>query len=91
VRIGLAGVSLPGGGDYRQDQPLPVHGHSLLVEESARLPEEGLSMRRLLHDAPSLQARQLGKQQGWQDLLAPEVARRLGVPGYAYWLGGRFP
>jgi len=59
------------------------HAFDLLVEESAKLPEQGLSMRRLLHDAPSLKASQLGKQQGWLDLLAPEVARRLGVPGDA--------
>jgi AcrR family transcriptional regulator len=52
----------------------------LLLEESGALPEQGLTMSRMLRDAPSLQARQLGKQLGWQDLLAPEVARRLGVP-----------
>jgi AcrR family transcriptional regulator len=55
------------------------HAFDLLVEESAKLPEQGLSMRRLLHDTPSLKARQLGKQLGWLDLLVPEVARRLGV------------
>ena len=37
----------------------------------------------MLHDTPSLKARQLGWQLGWQDLLAPEVARRLGVSGEA--------
>jgi AcrR family transcriptional regulator len=55
----------------------------LLLEESATLPQQGLMMSRMMHDTPSLQARQLGKQLGWQDLLAPEVARRLGVPGEA--------
>jgi AcrR family transcriptional regulator len=55
----------------------------LLIAERLAYPEDGLSMRRLLRDTPSLQARQLGKQQGWQDLLAPEVARRLGVPSEA--------
>jgi AcrR family transcriptional regulator len=58
------------------------HAFDVLIESSA-LPEQGLRMRRLLHDTPSLQARQLGKQLGWQDLLAPEVARRLGVCGDA--------
>jgi AcrR family transcriptional regulator len=56
----------------------------LLIAERPAYPEDGLSLRRLLRDTPSLHARQLGKQQGWQDLLAPEVARRLGVPGDAY-------
>jgi AcrR family transcriptional regulator len=59
------------------------HAFDLLVEESAKLPEQGLSMRRMLHDTPSLKARQLGKQLGWLDLLVPEVARRLGVAGVA--------
>ncbi|MGO8894571.1 MAG: TetR family transcriptional regulator [Streptosporangiaceae bacterium] len=53
----------------------------LLITERLTYPDEGLTLRRILHDTPSLQARQLGKQLGWQDLLAPEVARRLGVPG----------
>lgn len=48
----------------------------LLIEERLAYPDEGLTLRRILHDTPSLQARQLGKQLGWQDLLAPEVARR---------------
>jgi regulator of sirC expression with transglutaminase-like and TPR domain len=38
---------------------------------------------RILRDTPSLRARQLGKQLGWQDLLATEVARRLGIPSQA--------
>jgi hypothetical protein len=40
-------------------------------------------MSRMLHDTPSLRARQLGKQLGWQDLLTTEVARWLGVPAEA--------
>jgi AcrR family transcriptional regulator len=59
------------------------HAFDLLIEESSALPEQGLRMRRLLHETPSLQARLLGKQLGWQDQLAPEVGRRLGVPGGA--------
>ena len=51
-----------------------------LITERLAYPDEGLTLRRILHDTPSLQARQLGKQLGWQALLAPEVARRLGVP-----------
>jgi AcrR family transcriptional regulator len=59
------------------------HAFDLLVEESATLPEQGLTMARMLHDTPSLKARQLGKQMGWLDLLVPEVARRLGVASEA--------
>ena len=54
-----------------------------LLEEGSALPEQGLAQARMLRDTPSLKARQLGKQTGWQDLLAPEVARRLGVPAAA--------
>jgi len=59
------------------------HAFDLLIEEGNALPEQGLAMSRMLQDTPSLKARQLGKQLGWQDLLAPEVARRLGVPAEA--------
>jgi AcrR family transcriptional regulator len=59
------------------------HAFDLLIEEGDVLPEQGLTMSRMLHDTPSLKARQLGKQLGWQDLLAPEVARRLGIPSEA--------
>jgi AcrR family transcriptional regulator len=55
------------------------HAFDLLIEERNALPQQGLSVRRMLHDTPSLRARLLGRQLGWQDLLAPEVARRLGV------------
>jgi AcrR family transcriptional regulator len=59
------------------------HAFGLLIEEGDALPERGLTMSRMLHDTPSLKARQLGKQLGWQNLLAPEVARRLGISGEA--------
>jgi len=59
------------------------HAFDLLVAEASALPEQGLTMSRMLHDTPSLRARQIGKQLGWQDLLAAEVARRLGVPSDA--------
>lgn len=57
---------------------------NLLIEETAASPERGLSMARMLDDAPSLKARQLSKQLAWQDRLVPEVARRLGVTSEAY-------
>ncbi len=44
------------------------------------MPEHGLAQARMLHEAPSLKASRLGKQLSWwQDLLVPEVARRLGA------------
>ena len=55
----------------------------LIIEESTTLPEQDLTMARMLHDTPSLRSRQLGKQMGWLDLLVPEVARRLGVASEA--------
>jgi AcrR family transcriptional regulator len=57
---------------------------TLLLEEVAASPERGLSMARMLNDAPLLKARHLGKQLTWQDLLMPEVARRLGVMNQEY-------
>jgi AcrR family transcriptional regulator len=59
------------------------HAFDLLLEEGSALPRQGLAMSRMLQDTPSLKVRQLGKQLGWQDLLTPEVARRLGVPSEA--------
>jgi AcrR family transcriptional regulator len=60
------------------------HAFNVLIEERSAYPEGGAGMHRMLRDTPSLQARQLGKQVGWQELLAPEVARRLGVCGDPY-------
>jgi AcrR family transcriptional regulator len=60
------------------------HAFNVLIAERSAYPESGVSMHRMLRDTPSLQARQLGKQMGWQELLAPEVARRLGVSGDPY-------
>jgi AcrR family transcriptional regulator len=51
----------------------------VLIEQTVAAPERGLAMARMLHSTPSLRSRQLGKQLGWQDLLVPEIARRLGV------------
>jgi AcrR family transcriptional regulator len=51
----------------------------MLIGETVAMPERGLAMARMLHNTPSLKSRQLGKQLGWQDLLVPEIARRLGV------------
>jgi AcrR family transcriptional regulator len=60
------------------------HAFDLLIAERSAYPEGGMGMHRMLRDTPSLQARRLGKQLGWQELLAPEVARRLGASGDPY-------
>jgi len=60
------------------------HAFNVLIAERSAYPEGGTGMHRMLRDTPSLQARHLGKQVGWQELLAPEVARRLGVSGDPY-------
>lgn len=39
-----------------------------------------IALARLYHDAPSLRARHLEKHLRWQELLAPDIQRRLGLP-----------
>ena len=51
--------------------------------DPAIAPEEMLRMVRLLHESPSLHGFRLKKQKDWQDLLAPELARRLGAGEHA--------
>lgn len=50
-----------------------------LLELTAAAPERWLAVARMLSDAPSLKASQLGRQLAWQDLMIPEVARRLRI------------
>ncbi|AGP51874.1 TetR/AcrR family transcriptional regulator [Streptomyces rapamycinicus] len=52
----------------------------LVLQRSAGSPEEQLTLARIHHEAPSLRARHLEKHLRWQELLAPEVQRRLGLP-----------
>lgn len=40
-----------------------------------------LAVAKMYHDAPSLRARHLEKHLSWQELLAPDIERRLGVAG----------
>jgi len=40
-----------------------------------------LAVAKMYHSAPSLRARHLEKHLSWQELLAPDVERRLGVAG----------
>lgn len=42
--------------------------------------KDQLALARLYHDAPSLRARHLEKHLRWQELLAPDIQRRLGLP-----------
>ncbi|WP_026924405.1 TetR/AcrR family transcriptional regulator [Glycomyces arizonensis] len=46
------------------------------TEDSA----DDLLLARLHHDAPSLRAKHLEKHLRWQELLAPDIQRRLGLP-----------
>ena len=54
-----------------------------LLELTAAAPERWLAVARMLNDAPSLKASQLGRQLAWQDMLVPDVARRLGITNAA--------
>jgi AcrR family transcriptional regulator len=56
----------------------------VILEQSSGMPDRGLSEARLLNDTPSLRAHHLGRQVLWQDLLVPEVARRLVVADQAH-------
>ncbi|MGW8764308.1 TetR family transcriptional regulator [Streptomyces sp. NPDC055815] len=51
----------------------------VLTEFNADEPEKTLAYVRMLDETPSLKARRWEKQQAWQDLLVPEVSRRLGI------------
>ncbi len=42
-------------------------------------PERTLSYLRMLQETPSLRARHFEKQLHWQEMMVPEIARRLGV------------
>lgn len=39
-----------------------------------------LALARLYHEAPSLRAKGIEKHQRWQEMLAPDIQRRLGLP-----------
>jgi AcrR family transcriptional regulator len=48
-----------------------------LVDVNLRDPDRALQIATFMGEAPSLRARRHEKQQGWQELLRPEVVRRL--------------
>ncbi|MGW7292365.1 TetR/AcrR family transcriptional regulator [Streptomyces xiamenensis] len=52
----------------------------LVLQQKAGTLEEQLILARIHHEAPSLRARHLEKHLRWQELLAPDVQRRLGLP-----------
>jgi len=54
-----------------------------LLELTIASPERWLAVARMLSDAPALKAGQLGRQLSWQELLVPEVARRLDIDSEA--------
>jgi AcrR family transcriptional regulator len=49
----------------------------VLTRMNAAAPEQALSYLRMLQETPSLRARHYEKQLSWQELLVPEIARRL--------------
>lgn len=52
----------------------------MVLRPRADTAAEQLAIARLHHQAPSLRARHLEKHMRWQELLAPEIQRRLGLP-----------
>ncbi len=53
---------------------------ALMTLQSDGDPADDLAHARLCREAPSLRARKLEKYLYWQDLLAPDIQRRLGLP-----------
>jgi AcrR family transcriptional regulator len=51
----------------------------MVTRLNADAPEQTLSFVRMLIETPSLRARNWEKTQDWQNLLVPEIARRLGT------------
>ncbi|MBZ3900380.1 TetR/AcrR family transcriptional regulator [Streptomyces griseiscabiei] len=50
----------------------------VLARVNEQAPEQALSYLRMLQQTPSLRARHFEKQLKWQELLVPEIARRMG-------------
>ena len=59
----------------------PALRAAFLVLQASGMPStDQLALARLYHDVPSLRARHLEKHLRWQELLAPDIQRRLGLP-----------
>lgn len=52
----------------------------LTIRPADKTQEEQLTLARIHHEAPSVRARHLEKHLRWQELLAPDIQRRLGLP-----------
>ena len=52
----------------------------LVLQAAAPQSPDAMARARLYHESPSLRARHLEKRLRWQDLLAPDIQRRLGIP-----------
>ncbi|MEV0223252.1 TetR family transcriptional regulator [Streptomyces sp. NPDC050704] len=55
------------------------HAFDVLVRLNEEAPEETLNYLRMMQETPSLRARHFEKQLKWQELLVPEIARRMGA------------
>ncbi|MFF6874828.1 TetR family transcriptional regulator [Streptomyces sp. NPDC012474] len=51
----------------------------VLTQANEQAPQQTLAYLRMLQETPSLRAGHYEKQLSWQELLVPEIARRLGV------------
>jgi AcrR family transcriptional regulator len=51
----------------------------VLTRMNEAAPEQALSYLRMLQETPSLRARHYEKQLRWQEMMVPDIARRLGV------------
>ncbi|WP_327318810.1 TetR family transcriptional regulator [Streptomyces sp. NBC_01235] len=51
----------------------------VLMRANEADPQQALTYLRMLQETPSLRARHFEKQLSWQEMLVPEIARRLGV------------
>jgi AcrR family transcriptional regulator len=51
----------------------------VVMRMNAQHPDQALGYLRMLNETPSLRARHFEKQLHWQELMVPEIARRLGA------------
>ncbi|WP_207311458.1 TetR/AcrR family transcriptional regulator [Lentzea alba] len=62
------------------DEPIwDALGHALSVLSTRMSPERGIAIGRLVVTSPALRAAHLEKHLRWQQVLAPEVERRVGI------------
>ena len=62
------------------DEPIwDALGHAFSVLSTRMSPERGIAIGRLVVTSPALRAAHLEKHLRWQQVLAPEVERRVGI------------